>query len=374
SSRVDGWAVLRDASSCVPNREGEDGEQVEDQGQRPCSFGDGVARYAVAVCLAQRAASARAEVRLRSGAVWCLLGASGREGDPELRDAGRGCLREERDDARRAARSVGQGERHDGCEPGVASVAAGVDRCAGSALWLLPERHDDPGRRSLEHDEESDGGSDPDGDERSSLPLWDLSADPDGDQAGRRGDGEGRQVMTGFMHERAISRKTFVKGGGALIVGFSLAGTAGKAQAANANTPFGQRSPADFLPDPFQIDSWITVNADNTVTVTHGETELGHGTPTGILMLVAEELDMNMSQMHFAHVESWLQAVGGGSGSSGISTRSQTIRTAAALAKQTLLGFASKQLGVAATQLSVADGVVSGGGKTIKYGDLLGGK
>jgi nicotinate dehydrogenase subunit B len=180
--------------------------------------------------------------------------------------------------------------------------------------------------------------------------------------------------MTGFMHERAISRKTFVKGGGALIVGFSLAGTAGKAQAANANTPFGQRSPADFLPDPFQIDSWITVNADNTVTVTHGETELGHGTPTGILMLVAEELDMNMSQMHFAHVESWLQAVGGGSGSSGISTRSQTIRTAAALARQTLLGLASKQLGVPATQLSVADGVVSGGGKTVKYGDLLGGK
>jgi isoquinoline 1-oxidoreductase beta subunit len=124
--------------------------------------------------------------------------------------------------------------------------------------------------------------------------------------------------MTGFMHERAISRKTFVKGGGALIVGFSLAGTAGKAQAANANTPFGQRTPADFLPDQTQIDSWITVNADNTITVTHGETELGHGTPTGILMLVAEELNItDASLMKFAHVESWLQAVGGGSGSSG---------------------------------------------------------
>src|SRR5690348_12717556 len=91
-------------------------------------------------------------------------------------------------------------------------------------------------------------------------------------------------------------------------------------------------------------------------------------------MLVAEEMNMNMSQMKFAHVESWLQAVGGGSGSSGISSRSQTIRTAAALAKQTLLNMASKQIGVPVSSLSVTDGVVSGGGKTLKYSDLLGGK
>ena len=38
--------------------------------------------------------------------------------------------------------------------------------------------------------------------------------------------------MTGFLHEKEFSRKTFVKGGGALIVGLSFAGGAGKAQAA----------------------------------------------------------------------------------------------------------------------------------------------
>ena len=31
--------------------------------------------------------------------------------------------------------------------------------------------------------------------------------------------------MTGFMHEKEFSRKSFVKGGGALVVGFSLAGS-----------------------------------------------------------------------------------------------------------------------------------------------------
>ena len=34
--------------------------------------------------------------------------------------------------------------------------------------------------------------------------------------------------MTGFLHEKEFSRKTFLKGGGALVVGFSAFG-AGKA-------------------------------------------------------------------------------------------------------------------------------------------------
>src|SRR5881275_1190842 len=55
-------------------------------------------------------------------------------------------------------------------------------------------------------------------------PLQHLSAHPDGDQAGRHSDGEGRQVMTGFLQEQEFSRRTFAKAGGALIVGFSTLG------------------------------------------------------------------------------------------------------------------------------------------------------
>src|SRR5438034_6232243 len=89
--------------------EGGYGEQAEDQGQRPCAFGDGVARYAVAVCAAQRAASAWSQVRLWPGAVRCLLGAFGREGDPELCDASRRGQRQGDHDAGRAAGAVGDG-------------------------------------------------------------------------------------------------------------------------------------------------------------------------------------------------------------------------------------------------------------------------
>jgi CO/xanthine dehydrogenase Mo-binding subunit len=170
---------------------------------------------------------------------------------------------------------------------------------------------------------------------------------------------------------KEFSRKTFVAGGGALIVGFS---TAGAAQAATGNTPFAQRGPGDFLPNLNTIDAWIAIRPDNTVMVTHGETELGHGTPTGILMLVAEELDVGMDQMVYNRPETWLNATGGGGGSGGISNRSTQTRAAAAYAKQQLLKMASAKLGVPVASLSVAKGVVSGGGKSATYGELIGGK
>jgi hypothetical protein len=182
--------------------------------------------------------------------------------------------------------------------------------------------------------------------------------------------------MTGLLHEKELSRKSFVKGGGALVVGFSLAGaaTAGKASAASGNTPFGQRGPQDYLPNLQSIDSWLAITADNRVIVTHGEPEFGTGTTTGILMLVAEELDTNMEQMVYARPDSWLNSTGGGGGSGGISQRSTQIRAAAAYARQQLLGMASAQLGIPVSGLSVAGGVVTGGGKTVTYGALIGGR
>src|SRR6188472_3563937 len=92
-------------------------------------------------------------------------------------------------------------------------------------------------------------------------------------------------------------------------------------------------------------------------------------------MLVAEELDItDMSMMEYAHPETWLIATGGGGGSGGISSRSTQARAAGAYAKRELLKMASTKLGVAVTSLSVSKGVVSGGGKSVTYGELIGGK
>ena len=117
--------------------------------------------------------------------------------------------------------------RHDGVGAGVAaSVAAGVDRCSGAALRLLPERDDDSGGRSAGDDEAADGGADPHRDERASVPLRDVSADPDRDPEGCCCDGEGWEVAMTEILNKEFSRKSFLKGGGAMVVGFSLAGAA----------------------------------------------------------------------------------------------------------------------------------------------------
>ena len=96
--------------------------------------------------------------------------------------------------------------------------------------------------------------------------------------------------MTGFLHEKEFSRKTFVKGGGALVVGFSARrrGLAGKARAADSSVR--EQRAADLN----QVDSWIAIHADNTASIKTGRVELGQGSSTGLLMIAAEELDMDV--------------------------------------------------------------------------------
>ena len=129
--------------------------------------------------------------------------------------------------------------------PGLAaSAAAGVDRRAGAALRLLPERDDDPGRRPAGDHEAPDRGADPHRDERPSLPLRHLSADPHGDPEGRRRDGEGWEVAMTEMLNKEFSRKSFVKGGGAMIVAFSVVGAGARRQGRERPRPIRTRRTA----------------------------------------------------------------------------------------------------------------------------------
>jgi nicotinate dehydrogenase subunit B len=184
--------------------------------------------------------------------------------------------------------------------------------------------------------------------------------------------------MTGLLHEKDFSRKTFVKGGGALIVGFSIAGSAlaGKASAA-APTQAG------YNPDATKIDSWITIGADNTVTLKTSQIEVGNGITTGFLQVLAEELSTDMSQMRYGMfnpssidvVDTWLAVSSGGEGgSNAMSGTGPKIRNVGAIVYNALLNMASANLGVPVANLTVKGGVVSGGGRTVSYGQLVGGK
>ncbi len=166
-----------------------------------------------------------------------------------------------------------------------------------------------------------------------------------------------------------FSRRMFLKGGGALIVGFSLTGAAVTAEASGA-------PPDASLPiDVDQVDSYLTVHPDNTVTVYHSVMERGQGSGTGMLQIAAEELDVGMHQISHAPLDSSTTPLGGSAGGSqGLTIGGSYVRAAAATAKQALLALASANLGVSQQSVSVNGGVVSGGGKSVTYGQLIGGK
>ncbi|HZO96968.1 MAG TPA: molybdopterin cofactor-binding domain-containing protein [Gaiellaceae bacterium] len=173
----------------------------------------------------------------------------------------------------------------------------------------------------------------------------------------------------GLGQSATFSRKAFVKGGGALIVGFSLAASA-RAGGAAADDPYA--SPGV---DQYSIDSWITIHADNTATVKTGGIKQGTGSDTGLLMIAGEELDLDLSQLEFVLADTAVTPdTGKHSASNTIKNAGPGVRAAAASAAQVLLGLASKQLGVPAERLTVSKGVVSGGGRSVTYGELLGGR
>src|SRR5918992_4959604 len=175
--------------------------------------------------------------------------------------------------------------------------------------------------------------------------------------------------MTGLLSEETFqaaldsefSRLTFVKGGGAMVVGFSVAGglLAGKAQGATARVTAGP-------PDAAQIDSWIAVHEDNTATIYFGKINIT-GSNTGLLQIAAEELDLTMEQVKETVVDTeYSPNQGITAGSNAISNGGPQVRQAAAEARAVLLGLAATRLGVPASQLEVNKGVVSVKGDSSK--------
>jgi CO/xanthine dehydrogenase Mo-binding subunit len=160
-----------------------------------------------------------------------------------------------------------------------------------------------------------------------------------------------------------LSRRSFVKGTGALVVGLSLP-TAFAASAGTAATG------ATTL-DPGQVSSWLEIHPDNTVLVRTGFVEMGNGTAVSYRQIVAEELNVPFEAVTKMVMGSTDQTVSTPKMINGGVNSAADLRKVAAYTYQALLGLASTQLGVPVGNLSVANGVVSGAGKNISYGDLV---
>jgi CO/xanthine dehydrogenase Mo-binding subunit len=163
-----------------------------------------------------------------------------------------------------------------------------------------------------------------------------------------------------------LSRRQFVKAGGALVVGFSLMGP----EILKGDTP--RAATLKNTLDPTLPSSWIEIHPDNTVLIRTGKSDFGQGsTFTAYRQIVAEELSVPFEAITTV-VSGDTDLTPDGSGAFDfLGHGTPNIRKAAAYTHQALLDLASEKLGVAKDKLSVKDGMVSGGGKSVSYGDLV---
>ncbi len=168
------------------------------------------------------------------------------------------------------------------------------------------------------------------------------------------------------------SRRDFLKSAGVMLIGFTAAVKAPKLSAQSAAT-----SP---IVDPTQVDSWVAIGADESITCYTGKVELGQGMRTVQYQLIAEELFVSMSKINLIMgITGVTPDQGSTSGSQSTLTELGTagLRTALDTARDALLLLAAEQLDTTTDQLYMQDGVVyltADPTQNVSYGNLVYGR
>jgi CO/xanthine dehydrogenase Mo-binding subunit len=163
-----------------------------------------------------------------------------------------------------------------------------------------------------------------------------------------------------------LSRRQFVKTGGVLVVGFSLVGP--ELLKGDSQKPATLKNSLD----PTLASSWIEIHPDNTILIRTGKNDFGQGTTfTAYRQIVADELSVPFEAITTVVTGDTDRTPDGSGAFDFLGRGTPNIRKAAAYTYQALLDLASERLGVPKEKLSVKDGIVSGSGKSISYGDLI---
>src|SRR5512135_2427352 len=147
------------------------------------------------------------------------------------------------------------------------------------------------------------------------------------------------QGATDALAGAGFSRRTFIKGTGALIVSFSMGGALGTLDAQTRSGAFGENPAADS-PPANEVDSWIAIASDGSVTAYTGKEELGQGMSTAQIQVVAEELCVPFHRVNLIVADTSLtpdQGVTSGSQSHPTNFNNKNLAGACATAREALL-------------------------------------
>ena len=173
------------------------------------------------------------------------------------------------------------------------------------------------------------------------------------------------------VYEATLSRRQFVKTGGALVVGVTFVGPS-LLRAQGFQLPKVTGAPFKNSLDPTQVNSWIEIHPDNTVLIRTGKSDFGQGTTfAAYRQIVADELSVPFEAITTVVAGHTDQTPDGSGAFDFLGRGTPNIRKAAAYTYQALLDLASERLTVPKDQFTAKDGVFSGGGKSISYGDLV---
>ncbi len=157
------------------------------------------------------------------------------------------------------------------------------------------------------------------------------------------------------------TRRDFVRvvagASGALVLGIDL-----------RPSPAAAQTPARFEPN-----AWLAVNADGTVVVTVGKSEMGQGIRTGLPMIAAEELDVPFERVRITQASPGPAYTDLGTGGSTSTTDMwRPLREAGAAARAMLVGAAAARWSVDAATCRTEDGSVvhEASGRRLGYGAL----
>jgi len=170
---------------------------------------------------------------------------------------------------------------------------------------------------------------------------------------------------------RELSRRTFLQAGaavgGGLLLGFTL-------------PPLPPLPPRVRNDGPFAPNAFIRIDRDSRVTLMMHKVEMGQGTYTSMPMLLAEELEVELSQVRLEHAPpndalyaEPLFGVQETGGSTSVRGNWEPLRRAGAGARALLVAAAAQTWKVDASSCRAARGEVVHGptGRTLAYGALV---
>ena len=165
-------------------------------------------------------------------------------------------------------------------------------------------------------------------------------------------------------------RREFLKksatGASALVIGFYLPG---KFEALAAAPPA----------QPLNLNAWVRIASDDTVTLVIDKSEMGQGVVTSLSMLLAEELECDWKKVRFEFAPAAPQyfnpifGLQGTGGSTSVRASWGPLTKAGAAAREMLVAAAAKQWGVDASACRAENGAVvhAPSKKKLTYGALV---